>query len=70
MYKAVSRDSHLLQILETHAENLLSQRHTAAGLRGLVESQLASALPRGRVPSGGNRPTSQLERAVIQTAPR
>jgi AraC-like DNA-binding protein len=44
----VSKDSHLLQILETHADDLLSQRHSAAGLRGLVESQLASVLPRGR----------------------
>src|SRR5262249_32739069 len=45
----VSKDSDLLQILETHADDLFSQRHTAAGLRGLVESQLASALPRGKV---------------------
>jgi AraC-like DNA-binding protein len=45
----VSEDSHLLQILETHANDLLSQRHTAAGLRGLVENRLVSVLPSGRV---------------------
>jgi AraC-like DNA-binding protein len=45
----VSKDSHLLRILETHADDLLSQRHAATGLRALVESQLASALPSGRV---------------------
>jgi AraC-like DNA-binding protein len=45
----VSKDSHLLQILETHADDLLSQRRTAAGLRSLVEGQLASVLPSGRV---------------------
>jgi len=45
----VSEDSHLLQILEAHADDLLSERHTAAGLRSLVENQLLSALPSGRV---------------------
>ncbi len=45
----VSEDSHLLQILETHADDLLAQRHTAAGLRGLVENQLVSLLPSGRI---------------------
>jgi AraC-like DNA-binding protein len=45
----VSEDKHLLQILETHANDLLSQRHTAAGLRGLVENRLVSVLPSGRV---------------------
>jgi AraC-like DNA-binding protein len=45
----ISGDSHLLQILETHADDLLSQRRAAAGLRGLVENQLTSLLPSGRV---------------------
>jgi len=45
----VSEDSHLLQILEAHADDLLSERRTIAGLRGLVENQLLSLLPSGRV---------------------
>ena len=43
-----SGDSHLLHILEAHADDLLSERRTAAGLRGLVENQLLSMLPSGR----------------------
>jgi AraC-like DNA-binding protein len=45
----VSEDSHLLQILETHADALLAQRHSPTGLRDLVENHLVSALPSGRV---------------------
>jgi len=44
-----SGDSHLLHILEAHADDLLSERRAAAGLRGLVENQLLSMLPSGRV---------------------
>jgi len=44
-----SGDSHLLQILEAHADDLLSERHTTTGLRGLVENQLLSMLPSCRV---------------------
>ena len=44
-----SGDSRLLHILETHAEDLLSERRTAAGLRGLVENQLLSMLAGGKV---------------------
>ena len=43
-----SGDSHLLQILEAHADDLLSERRTTTGLRGLVENQLLSLLPSGR----------------------
>jgi AraC-like DNA-binding protein len=45
----VTEDSRLLRILEAHADALLSERRTAAGLRELVEDQLLSALPSGRV---------------------
>jgi AraC-like DNA-binding protein len=45
----VSRDSHLLEVLETHADHLLAQRQRASGLAGMVESQLLAALPSGRV---------------------
>ena len=45
----VSEDSHVLQILETHADDLLSRRRTATGLRGLVENHLLSVLPSGKV---------------------
>jgi AraC-like DNA-binding protein len=45
----VSEDSHLLRILEVHADTLLSERHSAVGLRELVEDQLLSVLPTGRV---------------------
>jgi AraC-like DNA-binding protein len=44
-----SRDSHLLHILEAHADELLSERRSATGLRGLVENQVLSMLPGGRV---------------------
>jgi AraC-like DNA-binding protein len=44
-----SGDSRLLHILEAHADDLLSERHSATGLRGLVENQLLSLLPSGRV---------------------
>jgi len=44
-----SGDSHLLHILEAHADDLLSERRTTTGLRGLVENQLLSLLPSGRV---------------------
>jgi hypothetical protein len=45
----VSNDSHLLQILESHAEDLLSERRKAPELRGLVENHLVGTLPSGRV---------------------
>jgi AraC-like DNA-binding protein len=45
----ISGDSRLLQLLQAHAEDLLSERRSAAGLRGLVESQLLSMLPNGKV---------------------
>jgi AraC-like DNA-binding protein len=44
-----SGDSHLLHILEAHADDLLSERRIATGLQGLVENQLLSMLPSGRV---------------------
>jgi AraC-like DNA-binding protein len=44
----VSKDSHLLQILEAHAEDLLSERRKAPGLHGLVENHLIGTLPSGR----------------------
>ena len=44
-----SEDSHLLQILRAHADELLAERRTAAGLRSMVENQLISAFPSGRV---------------------
>lgn len=34
----ISNDSHLLQILESHAEDLLSARRQAPGVRRLVET--------------------------------
>src|SRR4029077_21159745 len=45
----LSKDSRLLQILEQHADDLLSARRTPAGLLGLVENQLLVALRSGRV---------------------
>ena len=44
-----SGDSRLLHILEAHADDLLAERHSATGLRGLVENKLLSLLPTGRV---------------------
>jgi AraC-like DNA-binding protein len=45
----ISGDSRLLQLLQAHAEDLLSERRTATGLRGLVENQLLSMLSSGSV---------------------
>jgi len=45
----VSEDNHLLRILEAHADDLLSERRKAAGLRSMVEDHLLKALPSGRV---------------------
>jgi AraC-like DNA-binding protein len=44
----VSEDSHLLQILTAHADDLLAERRSATGLRSIVESQLLGLLPSGR----------------------
>jgi AraC-like DNA-binding protein len=43
----VSGDSQLLQILTAHAEDLLTERHSATGLQSMVLNQLASLLPKG-----------------------
>jgi AraC-like DNA-binding protein len=43
----VSGDSQLLKILTAHADDLLAERHSAAGLQSVVANQLASLLPRG-----------------------
>jgi AraC-like DNA-binding protein len=45
----ISQDSRLLQILEAHSDDLLSERHTSVGLRGLVEDHLRNVLPSGKV---------------------
>jgi AraC-like DNA-binding protein len=45
----ISGDGHLLQILEAHADDLLSERSSASGLRGLVENHLLSVLSSGKV---------------------
>jgi len=47
--RIISEDSHLLQILEVHADGLLSERRSAPGLRGVVESHLLRVLPSGKV---------------------
>src|SRR4029077_13642715 len=47
--RIVSEDSHLLRILEAHADDLLAQRHSATGLRSMVENHLVTMLPSGRV---------------------
>jgi AraC-like DNA-binding protein len=44
-----SGDSRLLHILEAHAQDLLSERRTTAGLQGLVENQLLGILASGSV---------------------
>jgi AraC-like DNA-binding protein len=48
----VSEDSHLLQILTAHADDLLSERRRAVGLQSMVENQLLTLLPSGRVQAG------------------
>ena len=44
----VSADHHLLHILEEHGDDLLTEPHTSAGLRGLVEGRLLGLLSSGR----------------------
>src|SRR5215831_13811403 len=43
----VSADSHLLQILTAHADNLLAERHSVGGLQSMVVNQLVDLLPSG-----------------------
>jgi AraC-like DNA-binding protein len=45
----ISADSHLLQVLTRHADDLLAERRSATGLQSMVESQLLNLLPSGRV---------------------
>jgi AraC-like DNA-binding protein len=45
----LSKDSHLLHILRTHAEDLLAERQRVGGLRSIVEDHLERALPTGKV---------------------
>ena len=45
----VSRDTQLHQILTAHADDLLTERGLAVGLQSMVENQLISALPSGKV---------------------
>jgi AraC-like DNA-binding protein len=44
-----SRDNHLLQILQAHAKDLVSERYSATGWRGMVENQLVGMLSSGRI---------------------
>ena len=46
--RIVSEDSQLLHILEAHGDDLLAERRTAIGLRGVVENRLLSMLPSGQ----------------------
>src|SRR5215813_3932592 len=41
----VSADSHLLQILTAHADDLLAERHSVGGLQSMVVNQLVDLLP-------------------------
>ena len=43
----VSADSHLLQILTAHADDLLAERHSVGGLQSMVVNQLVDLLPSG-----------------------
>jgi len=43
----VSADSHLLQILTAHADDLLAERHSVSGLQSIVVNQLVDLLPSG-----------------------
>lgn len=45
----LSRDDHLLHILEAHADHLLEERHALGGFQGVVEKQLIGVLASGRV---------------------
>ena len=45
----ISGDTHLLPILEAHADDLLLRRSSAPGLRAVVENHLLSVLSSGKV---------------------
>lgn len=47
--RIISEDRHLLQILEVHGDDLLSERRSAAGLRSVVENHLHGVLASGNV---------------------
>ena len=53
--RIISEDRNLLQILQVHADDLLSQRRSAPGLRGVVENHLVNVLPNGRVQAARSR---------------
>jgi AraC-like DNA-binding protein len=45
----ISEDSHLLQVLTAHADDLLTERGLASGLPSMVETELLRVLPSGKV---------------------
>jgi AraC-like DNA-binding protein len=58
----VSGDSHLLRILTVHADELLTERHSVAGLQRMVADQLISLLP-----SGESRAAAVAQRLNMST---
>ena len=44
----VSADSHLMQILTAHADDLLAERRSVSGLQSMVVNQLVDLLPSGQ----------------------
>jgi AraC-like DNA-binding protein len=58
----VSADSHLLQILTAHADDLLAERHSVGGLQSMVVNQLVDLLP-----SGESRAAAVAQRLNMST---
>ena len=58
----VSADSHLLQILTAHADDLLAERHSVSGLQSMVVNQLVDLLP-----SGESRAAAVAQRLGMST---
>ena len=64
----VSQDAHLLQILEAHADDLLSERRSATGIRGVIENHLVSALASGQAQSAAVAKTARPERPLAEAS--
>ena len=65
----VSGDSQLLQILTAHAEDLLTERRSAAGLQSMVVKPARQPASQRRVAGRGGRPAARYEPAVFHPAP-
>ena len=65
----ISEDSHLLQILTAHADDLLAKTRKAAGTRGHGGKPASQPAPERQSAGGGSRPAARHEPAVLHATP-